>query len=329
MAEVDYDGYGAEPRITRGQAQRLINIAGALCSVALIIGVGLWGYRLAVRDVSGVPVIRAAEGPMRVAPSNPGGSIADHQGMAVNMVAAVGGATDLPEEIVLAPAPADLAPEDGPGLVSLDVADAAPVAAPPALPLMAQDPVVAQVSPDAVASLPEPQEAARVTTQDAVALALAEALSLDPAEVPSASAPLDVAPETLSAEAAEAPSTAGVVRPMPRPASVSLDVAAVEPVSAAVSVGPELDSSTLQVGTRLVQLGAFDTADIARAEWSKLRGQFGDLMNGKSLVVQSAVSGGRTFYRLRAHGFGDEDDARRFCAALLAENAACIPVAHR
>ena len=47
------------------------------------------------------------------------------------------------------------------------------------------------------------------------------------------------------------------------------------------------------------------------------------------MVVQSAQSGGRTFYRLRAHGFAGEDDARRFCAALLAENAACIPVAQR
>ena len=61
----------------------------------------------------------------------------------------------------------------------------------------------------------------------------------------------------------------------------------------------------------------------------KLQSRFGDLIATKSMVVQSAQSGGRTFYRLRAHGFTGEDDARRFCAALLAENAACIPVAQR
>ena len=69
--------------------------------------------------------------------------------------------------------------------------------------------------------------------------------------------------------------------------------------------------------------------EAARADWARLTTRFGDLMAGKAMVVQSAQSGGRAFYRLRAQGFENEDDARRFCAALLAENAACIPVAHR
>ena len=63
---------------------------GALMSVALIDGLGVWGYQLAVRDVSGVPVVRALEGPMRVAPDDPGGEQAEHQGLAVNNVAAEG-----------------------------------------------------------------------------------------------------------------------------------------------------------------------------------------------------------------------------------------------
>jgi SPOR domain len=46
-------------------------------------------------------------------------------------------------------------------------------------------------------------------------------------------------------------------------------------------------------------------------------------------VIQSAESGGRTFYRLRAHGFDGDDDARRFCAVLQAQAADCIPVAQR
>ncbi|MDZ4134747.1 MAG: SPOR domain-containing protein, partial [Paracoccaceae bacterium] len=91
----------------------------------------------------------------------------------------------------------------------------------------------------------------------------------------------------------------------------------------------EMDPATLTIGTRLVQLGAYDDVATARKEWDKLAGQFGELLSGKARVVQSAQSGGRTFFRLRAHGFADEDDARRFCSALLAENAACIPVAVR
>ncbi len=90
-----------------------------------------------------------------------------------------------------------------------------------------------------------------------------------------------------------------------------------------------IDPATLAEGTRLVQFGAFDSVELAEAEWRRLAGRFGALMEGKAMVIQAAESGGRTFYRLRAHGFEDEADARRFCSALVAEQANCIPVAHR
>jgi hypothetical protein len=79
----------------------------------------------------------------------------------------------------------------------------------------------------------------------------------------------------------------------------------------------------------MVQLGAFDDEAGARAEWASLQQRFGDLIAPKALVLQEAQSGGRSFVRLRALGFEDEADARRFCSALLAENATCIPVTHR
>ena len=68
---------------------------------------------------------------------------------------------------------------------------------------------------------------------------------------------------------------------------------------------------------------------VTRAEWARLEVSFGDLMANKSLVVQPAESGGRTFFRLRAHGFEDEADARRFCSAFVAQEATCIPVPQR
>ncbi|MDO9638561.1 MAG: SPOR domain-containing protein [Pseudotabrizicola sp.] len=324
MADIDFDDYDVPPRMNGGQAQKLIHLTGAACSLALIVGMALWGYRLAVRDVSGVPVVRAMEGPMRVAPSNPGGSIADHQGMAVNVVAAAGGTAGMPAEIILAPPPVDLTADDAPGLSPLDpVAEVAPPVLAPLGLTMGPNVVVPSEVPEAQGAVPpaaELAETAPVTTQDAVAMALAEALgdaqplaALDEGET------LDTSGERI----------AGSVRPRARPQSGFAEVTAVEPVSAALALGPEIDPATLTAGTRLVQLGAFDSAEIARAEWARVRGRFGDLMTGKSLVVQSAQSGGRTFYRLRAHGFEGEDDARRFCAALVAENAACIPVAHR
>ncbi|MFT6652193.1 MAG: hypothetical protein ACJAX2_002053, partial [Celeribacter sp.] len=61
---------------------------GAVVSLALIVGLGVWGYNLMARDVSGVPVIRDMSGNARSVPENPGGQLAMHQGLSVNSVTA-------------------------------------------------------------------------------------------------------------------------------------------------------------------------------------------------------------------------------------------------
>ena len=115
MAVADQDDYGypATDRVP-GNFLRMINLAGAATSLALVIGVAVWGYKLAVRDVNGVPVIRALAGPARMAPLDPGGELADHQGLAVNAIAAEGAAAKPAERLALAPRPIELAPEDQP-----------------------------------------------------------------------------------------------------------------------------------------------------------------------------------------------------------------------
>ena len=85
----------------------------------------------------------------------------------------------------------------------------------------------------------------------------------------------------------------------------------------------------MPAGTRLVQFGAYDSPEAARGVWDTLDVKFGEFLRGKQRVVQEAVSGGKTFYRLRAMGFADINDARRFCAALVADRQACIPVVVR
>ncbi|MFD1880332.1 hypothetical protein ACFSCT_01210, partial [Paracoccus pacificus] len=90
---------------------RTANWVGALVSVLLLIGLAVWGYRLVVRDVSGIPIIRALEGEARTSPEEPGGQLSVHTGLSVNTVAA-GGEPTLPNEIGVAPAPTGLTEED-------------------------------------------------------------------------------------------------------------------------------------------------------------------------------------------------------------------------
>lgn len=295
------------------------NILGAALSLGLLVGVGVWGYKLLLRDVSGVPVVRAAEGPMRVQPENPGGQQAQNQGLSVNNVAAVGMAAAPADRLVLAPSPMDLTEED---------------AAPPEAKAAAVKPVIA---PDLAAVLAdEPQTAEEETIQLAAVEQLAARLAEDVTPLTGLAPSPDAAPaegEDEDAEAAAArPEVEGglkrSLRPRVRPAALNTDVRA-EAIAEAVAGVQDVAPETIPVGTRLAQLGAYDSAEIARSEWDRLNGRFSEYLESKTRVVQKAASGGRTFYRLRAMGFADLSDARRFCSALVAENAECIPVVTR
>ncbi|MGA0539097.1 SPOR domain-containing protein [Neotabrizicola sp. VNH66] len=327
MADADYGefhAYGAA-QPAPGRGQRLINMAGAAGSVALVATLAWWGWDVAVRDARGVPIIRAAEGPMRIAPVEPGGEVVDHQGLAVNDVAAEGSAAPPPERLVLAPAPVVLSLEDSAGLaaaVPLEITETSTrldsgVALPPEVP---QGPVAVDGGQD-----------------DAVAAALAMALGDDAAgtdlagDLGADEARAEDVVETAALDDQGLPPPEGAItrspRPMPRPGAGRAAAPATE--SAVRVAVREVDPATLAPGTRLVQFGAFDTPEDARREWQRLAATLPALMEGKGMVIQSAESGGRTFWRLRGEGFVDESDSRRFCAAVKAEGPKCIPVAHR
>ncbi|AHD01139.1 SPOR domain-containing protein [Leisingera methylohalidivorans] len=301
----------ATPAGLRARFSKSLSILGAAASIALVAGVGFWGYKLVMRDVSGVPVVRAAEGPMREQPALPGGAQADHQGLAVNAVAASGSAEAPADRLTLAPAAIELTEDDKP-LPEL-AAEAAP-----------------GVSEDAVASFQNGDI-------DALVAELAREAEPVSAAVPaSAAAPAIVQPQPLQpARAAAVPPPAilnapGIkvsLRPSARPARFSPAPAAAAPAARAASV--DVDPATLAAGTRLAQLGAYESPEVARAEWDRIHARFSDYLEGKQRVIQRAESGGRTFYRLRAMGFAGLSDARRFCSALVAGNADCIPVTTR
>jgi hypothetical protein len=342
MADVSYsqnlgDGSYAQaaphaPVQSSNQLTNLTNLAAAGVSLALMAGVAVWGYKLMVRDVSGIPVVQASSGDMRVRPQDPGGQLAINQGLAVNEVAAAGSAAAPAQSLTLAPRPVDLTQEDMPTPVAMvaPVQQSLPqVSAPDALPVTQPEPL------DVAAAL----EAGSVEDLVRQLAAGAEAIEAEPTTNDPAvlAAVTPTTPEAMPTHVViNAPGVKVSYRPKLRPAGLrsavtaavqSASGAAVTPV-AARSTG-EISAATIPAGTRLVQLGAFDSPEVARAQWVKLEARFGDYLYGKSRVVQKAQSGGRTFYRLRAMGFDDLSDARRFCSALLAEKADCIPVVTR
>lgn len=313
-----------------GVLAQVLHGAGALLSVALIAGLAVWGYNLAMRDVTGVPVVRALEGPMRIQPENPGGVAAAHQGLAVNTIAAEGQAEGPAEQVALAPVPMGLDETDTPAHSGEAVSAVSLAEAGEAIPEDEPD-----LAPEAVALADD--EAALEADETAV-LALADMVSADATPLSGEETDLSLTPEAemVLASAAVSPEVPGVARsprPQPRPndlvtrASASpIDLAVASAASAMPAVAEEIDPVQIASGTRLVQLGAFDSEDIARSEWSRLAQRFPEMLEGKDRVIQQAQSGGKTFYRLRAMGFADISEARHFCSALMAGQAACIPV---
>ena len=308
------------------QAKRLTgltNAAGAIVSLALVAGIGVWGYKLLVRDVSGIPVVRAAQGEMRVRPEEPGGQLAQHQGLSVNEVAAVGTAAAPADQLRLAPQPVGLAEEDQ----VIPVAMVAPT--PQVAPAAAAAIAPVNETPDVAAALQSGNVDDLVAQLTAGVTPLSNALEEAPAQV------IATVTDTLTADVAEAqaavvqavfsgPSPKQSLRPRKRPAQTAQVVQASAPAPTA-----ERDAASLPAGTRLAQLGAFDSEEVAREQWDQLSTRFSAYLGDKERIIQKASSGGRTFYRLRAMGFEDIGDARRFCSALVAENADCIPVVTR
>ncbi|WP_236638441.1 SPOR domain-containing protein [Mangrovicoccus ximenensis] len=88
----------------------------------------------------------------------------------------------------------------------------------------------------------------------------------------------------------------------------------------------DVDPGLLAIGTRLVQLGAYDSEGTAQSEWGRLSGRFPGYFEGKQRVIERTERNGKVFYRLRVHGFDDLADSRRFCSSLEAGGADCIPV---
>ena len=288
MADAEY--YDEYDRPTRDvqSVGAVFNVAGAVLSIGLIGGLAWWGYDLTSRDVSGIPVVQALEGPMRIQPEDPGGTQTSHQGLSVNAVQAEGQAEPAADRLVLAPPPISITENDAP----------------------VHEASYTQPAPEVIEL--DPAEQIALEVGQGVALQVeADAAELEtaPAENEMAATP-DILPTDV-------PGVSMSPRPVPRP-----DV----PVAAAPAAAEPLVPT---VGTSLVQLGAFDRIEDANRAWDIVTARHGVYFADKDRFIEEASSGNRTFYRLRALGFDDLADARRFCAALVAEGTDCIPTEFR
>jgi len=266
---------------------------GSVVSAALLAGGVYWAFSIASRDVTQIPVVSAQITPIREAPENPGGKATENQGLNVTQVAAMEN-PPVAETIVLAPVAQPLADEDLPTAERLQMASsilatAQEVETELAVDMNAlADAIIAGKKPlSDVQPMPVRIEGANIEQ------ALRLALTVD--EKPSGISP----PRTT-------------IRPKLRPSATQATVRL--PAAPAIAAG-----------SALVQFGAYDSQSVAEQEWTRISAKLASFLGTQTRVIQEVESGGRKFYRLRAAGFNDIGEARRFCSA-VSEQAECYPV---
>jgi hypothetical protein len=278
-------------------------VAGAVVFVGLVAAMGVWAWRLGTRDAGEVPIVKAMAGPARVAPEDPGGLRAAHQGLEVNAVLA-GQPAPAPrvEPAAARPVPEVLAAEDAPqGELVL------------ATPAVLAERVLAEAGELPMPPADAPEDMGPLVGDPVVPAVEAPPAELEPAATAEAAGP----------------------RPMNRPRNLVVARAKVEPVAARAKPKPNPETAApaaarevaaARPGTRMVQLGAYDSEQLTRAAWSRLVAANPDLLSSKNLYVERSTSNARVFYRLRVAGFENTEETRVMCESLRARGIDCIPV---
>lgn len=302
MLESSDAALASEDKLGKFKLNMIFYWIGAVLSLSLLAGAIGWSYKLVVRDINQIPIVRAQLGPLRVAPDNPGGLTAANQGLSVTQLA-VNEKPLLSDEINLAPAAEILNEETSASLLrevdKLNQID--------------ETYEIKEINAENTISLDGSSGAMKGETASKTESLVAQvAFSQKKVEIENA---VSLA---LSITSEFDPSLTSL-RPKTRPRSVQQNrelIVSKEPMS------------KLPVGSAIVQLGAFDSKSLAESEWRRFEKLLGSILAPKQMIIQKAESGGKIFYRLRASGFNDISDARQFCTA-ISDKVACIPVVTR
>lgn len=195
-------------------------------------------------------------------------------------------------------------------------------------PKSASDQVAALLGVRPVADAGQPQALALRTVSPAAAVAAALSTPVESPASETAEAPAQATadPIALAAAAPVRPSIAGIVfgprAEVVQALPVSLPTYRARPATRARQVAATIVSHTPGKGNFYVQLGAYDTADIARDAWARAVRKFGALSGHVPQGVGIAANGS-TYYRLSVGGFARED-AVSLCRGYRAHGGVCF-----
>ena len=285
----------------------IFSIFGAVISLNLILWAGYWTYNIISRDINGIPIVAAQPGPLRVAPDTPGGIEAENIELAVTKIAS----QELPpnpKAVELAPSTEKLTPDDltiFQAIRQKKIIDRQ-AALNNQIPLGVIEPNISkEISFEPVNTVTNTANYS-ITENQSELVAAALALALKPSA------------DNLIGNAV-AQNKFKQIKPRPRPNSLlEVSVSTTETV-----IRPALAS--VETGLAVVQFGTFATETVAFEEWDRLSKNLSVILDGRPKYVERIKRNGNEIDRLRLGGFGNIDDASRFCSAVISQEN-CVPV---
>lgn len=157
----------------------------------------------------------------------------------------------------------------------------------------------------------------------------AEAPARDAASMTANEAPPPAAPiqGPLPSQADNAAITSGQLKPPVQavtPQATPATTAAPATTPAAPKPAPTPVATKPATGGSVVQIGAFDSQDVANREYASVASSYGLFVGGTSKRIEKVETAKGTFYRTSFAGFATPEKARSFCAALKDAGRDCI-----
>lgn len=312
--EIDVNESGQPDGRSSGRRRRSIWIGGALM-IVFVGGMFVWlsaGGDGAPQTKNDVPLVKAAESPVKVRPEDPGGMHVAHRDKLIYQRFEGDEAAPAVERLLSAPEEPLTPPRSEPE-TSLPSTfgnnDEAPlnefIAAPPEEAPLAQpiDEFLNDAAPGALSAV-----------ETAPDLSIGET-----------SPAIETAPDSSSVAMA-APRPRPSAPPPPPKSGPTTGLSAPARAAQSLLMGTNADVGTKAAGYA-IQLGSFRSRQEANVEWERLRRTHSDLLGSLRPTVLEADLGQRgTYYRLRAGPIAGQNSTRQVCHSLVDRKVACIVV---
>lgn len=152
----------------------------------------------------------------------------------------------------------------------------------------------------------------------------ADGSGLAPApEAPNPQALHAQAPQALHAQAPLPAPAPAAVAPTTAPVAAAPPLVTPKPKPPVVATATPLPAHPAIHGKAVIQLAALETEAAARTEWQSLQKRLPEVFAGHEPSIGKTERAGKTFWRLRATGFGDVEQAKAACVKVRAKGGAC------